>query len=428
MQIDLFIKPVALWEILGRFQKALADSFPDKAVSSWSISTAFGGDTLNLNSVLGRDIGNTEEFKQKLQEYKERPFVEATRIQIPIHNGWQLSYLAEDNNKAGPLLRLNGTDNPPNPPAAFTLANSLNKHFTIIPKSEVAALTLSETQLRGFEFAQRVVAGLASETAKISTAATTNFENFVAGVKERSLELEEQFQKKADDLEARFIKKTEELEASHTLQQKELEVEKNAHAEEVKKFELRNNTAVRRDLLREIRTKIEEQKTIQISSGTISKRKIIHSICIFTMILSTGVIAAFVSKIVSGEGTLDWKLFIPLGTGTALFVTTGIYYLRWTDQWFRDHARVEFENRKFSADILRASWVAELFFEWAEKKGINMPPDLVNSFTKNLFDPTTLDGRLHPLDQFNDFLKTISSVEMSKGTVKVTKKAPEEPK
>jgi hypothetical protein len=203
---------------------------------------------------------------------------------------------------------------------------------------------------------------------------------------------------------------------------KEIEEREKQHSEAVKQFELRNNTAVRRDLLREIRNKIEEQKTIQISEGTISKRRIIHVTCILTMLLSASLAAAIVWKLVGGTAALDWKFFIPLGTWTALFVTTGIYYIRWNDQWFRDHARVEFENRKFSSDILRASWVAELFFEWAEKKGISMPPDLVGSFTKNLFDPTSSDGRLHPLDQFNDFLKQVSTVEVSKGTVKVTKK------
>jgi hypothetical protein len=247
-------------------------------------------------------------------------------------------------------------------------------------------------------------------------------QGFVAGVKQRSLELEDQFQKKATELEERFGKKNEELETTYGAKVTELEEREQEHAEAVKRFELRNNTAVRRDLLREIRNKIEEQKTIQISEGTIQKRRIIHGTCIVTLLLSIGIIGALVWKIVAGQAALDWRLFIPLGTWTALFVTTGIYYIRWNDQWFRDHARVEFETRKFSADILRASWVAELFFEWAEKKGVNMPPELVGSFTKNLFDVTASDGRLHPMDQMQDLIKQFSTLEVTKGGVKVVRK------
>jgi hypothetical protein len=420
MNVDLFIKPVALWETLEKFQKAIADAFPEKPIHGWNITTAFGGDSVNLGGVNGKEIRNNEAFKQKLQEYKKKPYVEASQINITLPNGGTMNYIAEENHR-GPFLRLNIPDHQRDRDIETALGEALNKHFTIIPKSEIAAATLSEVQLKGFQFAERVVAALASETAKIATASTTSFEAFVAGVKQRSLELEDQFQKKADELEERFTKKSEQLDVNHAAKLKDLEEREKAHTEAVKQFELRNNTAVRRDLLKEIRTKIEQQKTIEISPATTGKRRIIHIVCCTTLTLAVVMIAVLGYKIFT-LAALDWKLLVPLGTSTALFVTTAIYYIKWNDQWFRDHARVEFENRKFSADILRASWVAELFFEWADKKGINMPADLVGSFTKNLFDPTSSDGRHHPIDQFNDLLKNISSLEVGKGNVKVTKK------
>ncbi len=423
MHINLYIKPIEIWQILVCFQKVVADVFPDKETGVWTLITTFGSDNISLNGVAGQEIGSNEGFKKKVAEYKKRPFVHPVKVEIHCPNACQLSYQEEDSNsKLGPLLRYYIPDNQQTNSNQLIVGESLNKYFTIIPKSSVSAVAIQEAQLKGFQFAERVVASLASETAKIASASTTSFEEFVAGVKERTLELEDQFQVKANELEHRFVEKSRILEEDHASKVRQLKELENAHAENVKSFELRNNTAVRRDLLREIRNKIEEQKTIQISPETINKRRIIHITCISTMVLAACFAFALIWKIVQGTGNLDWKFFIPLGTWTILFVTTGIYYIRWNDQWFRDHARVEFENRKFSSDVLRASWVAELLFEWAEKKGITMPPDLLSSFTKNLFEPMAQDGRHHPIDQFNDFLKQVSMIEIGKGSVKVTKK------
>jgi len=44
----------------------------------------------------------------------------------------------------------------------------------------------------------------------------------------------------------------------------------------------------------------------------------------------------------------------------------------------------------------------------AEKRGINMPPELVGSFTQNLFDNSSSASKLHTADQFTDLLKQVS--------------------
>lgn len=57
----------------------------------------------------------------------------------------------------------------------------------------------------------------------------------------------------------------------------------------------------------------------------------------------------------------------------------------------------------------------------AEKKGINMPPELVGSSTQKLFDNSFCDSKPHPADQPTDLLKQVSSLESSKGALKVTR-------
>ena len=423
MQAYLYVKPVPIWEFLDKVTKALKQALPDRVVNDIQIHTQFGTDTANMRCTAAEAPTNAS-LKEKIKNYKEREYLEPQSIRVNIQNQWQIGYFLSDdrdrNDKRGPVLRLDFHDSYRDVAPEMALIDSLNRHFTIIPATQAAAISISDAQLASFRFAENVVATLASETAKISQASVRGFEEFILGVKQRTLELEQDFQTKSNELETRVQQREAQLQAEYKSKLSDIEVREKAHAEAVKQFELRNNTAVRRDLLKEIRLKIEEQKTIQISSGTIQKRRIIHAVCLFTLLLSATIVGLLAFKIFAQ--TVDWRLLIPMSTSTMVFVMTGIYYIKWNDQWFRDHARVEFETRKFSADILRASWIAELFFEWAEKKGINMPPELVGSFTKNLFDGTVTDGRLHPTDQLADLLKQVSSLEVTKGGIKMTKR------
>ncbi|HEV2695451.1 MAG TPA: hypothetical protein VG347_21325 [Verrucomicrobiae bacterium] len=305
------------------------------------------------------------------------------------------------------------------------VVDAIGAIFTIVPRSQISKKALAETQVAGLDFAEKTIARFASEAVKLSQSSTKNFDDFVEGVRKRTLELEKQFQQQTQELQEKHQKREADLDSSFQGKLKDLEGREKLHNEAVKQFELRNNTVVRRDLLKEIRNKIEQQASIKISPSTVSKRWIIHVVCALTMIISIALVGFFVSQIYKAT-TIDWKTLVPLSTWTALFIMTGVYYLRWNDQWFRDHARAEFENRKFSADILRASWVAELFFEWAEKKGVSIPPELVDSFTKNLFDNVSSDGRLHPADQLSDLVKQFSTIEVSKGGVKVSRKVEKE--
>ena len=106
---------------------------------------------------------------------------------------------------------------------------------------------------------------------------------------------------------------------------------------------------------------------------------------------------------------------IPFSTGLILFVSTAIFYIRWNDQWFKEHANAEFENRKFSRDIVRASWIAELLFEWKEKKEIPFPEQLVISFTTGLFETNdTIKTTKHPFDDLKSLAGSISEIKFSK--------------
>lgn len=412
---------MAAWELITALVKALSVGWKGHQVKD--IVAEFGGftETIPINRK-AEELAEWSVLKERIELLRsDRLFDDVRHVTVLLPPGSSLTYYASHGDPKRPMLVVDAQNSDEG--MCRALVRELKSLLPVIPECDVGRAALADQQVAGFQFAERTIASFATEAARLSQDTTRIFGEFMAGVKQRTLELEAQFQTRHSELETAFRERQRTLDLENQSKLKEIEGRENIHAEMVKQFELRNNTAVRRDLLETIRGKIEEQKKIEISPETLSKRQIIHWICSVTLGISAVAIGVFIWKLIAGE-TADWKLLVPLSTWTAILVSTSIYYIRWNDQWFRDHAKVEFENRKFSADILRASWVAELLFEWVEKKGIAMPPELVASFTRNLFEGLSADSRLHPADQLTELLRQVSSLEVSKGAIKMTKTEP----
>jgi hypothetical protein len=166
---------------------------------------------------------------------------------------------------------------------------------------------------------------------------------------------------------------------------------------------------------------IEAQKEPTLSAKTISKRRLIHAICLTTLAAFFGIAGGFTYKLMTATA-FDWHYAIPLATSTAVVVSTLIYYIKWNDDWFEDHAQAEFSNRKFSSDILRASWIAELLFEWDSKKEKEFPSDLIGRLATNLFVPDqTAHGTHHPYEEISELIKGASTVKFGKGTLEMSR-------
>jgi hypothetical protein len=62
-----------------------------------------------------------------------------------------------------------------------------------------------------------------------------------------------------------------------------------------------------------------------------------------------------------------------------------LYYVRWMNRWFEDHADAEFRLKQFQLDIDRASWVVETALEWRRLENSEIPAPLLEGITRNLF-------------------------------------------
>ncbi|WP_143076005.1 hypothetical protein [Stigmatella erecta] len=104
----------------------------------------------------------------------------------------------------------------------------------------------------------------------------------------------------------------------------------------------------------------------------------------------------------------------------AAFTGTAVFFIRWNTRWFQAHADEEFRQKRFHLDLDRASWVVEMAMEWKEGGTTEIPMELLNQLTANLFEePVAKEELYHPAEQLASAILGASaetSVELPGGT------------
>ncbi|EMJ95767.1 hypothetical protein [Leptospira alstonii] len=234
-------------------------------------------------------------------------------------------------------------------------------------------------------------------------------------------ELSIEFQR---NIQEKYENDLRKLNESFKVKEQDLQKKEEEFNERVKEFDIRERTAVRRDLLTQIKLLIKERKSIILSDETSKKRNVINFISLGILGVSGVSILFVLFKFYldsSLTNTFQFQNLYPLLGLTPLFVSLLIFVIRWYSAWYKEHADLEISNIKFGADILRASWIAEMYFELKEEKGLELPQEILQAFTKDLFEPIDTGKKLvtHP---YEDILKNISElkkVKLSKGSFEI---------
>lgn len=406
-EYKFYLSPLPGFVLLQKLSEAILEVF--QSPTAFRIDTNLG--SFSVGYCLPAELIKNGEFKRALTILSERPHAEVLKLLFQSERNTQNNQPTETLEFSGEGIFFKFTIQHDNQNRAIQVFDGLSKHYLLTRKAELALSSLPDEQKEALRIAAQINADFSAQAARLSQASIHHAEEVTKLLCEKTDELDKRFAAKEATLEERYVQKIE------TLESREKE-----HAETVKAFELRNNTAVRRDLLTKITDIIGEQKAVTISEKTIDKRKVVHAICAFTMIVATCGCIAFSRRILIGDA-LDWHLFLPLSASTCLFVSTVVYYIKWCDRWFRDHATAEFTNRKFAADILRASWLAELFFEWESKKETPFPPELLQAFARGLFTSEVTDGsNKHPFEDLTGAMKDLQTLRIGKGCLELSKK------
>jgi hypothetical protein len=80
---------------------------------------------------------------------------------------------------------------------------------------------------------------------------------------------------------------------------------------------------------------------------------------------------------------------------TLVFVGALMFYIRWMNRWFEQHASAEFLLKQFELDIDRASWVVETAMEWRRDQQAEIPTPLLEGIARNLFSDRSDSSAAH---------------------------------
>jgi gas vesicle protein len=290
-----------------------------------------------------------------------------------------------------------------------TFTEQLPNFFTIKTKKTSIEHYLTEAQKEKINFYQKEISDLGQVSKSIIENLATQSKEWNQALLDTQRKLEEQSAANKEKLNNEYLEKEEKLKR-----------EVAEFEERKKQFDDRDRTVVRRDLLNKIKGAIDDQEEFELSKATRSKRHWVTAALGIGLLFSGIIVWNLLSNLLQSKD-MPWQLYIFLGTSTLGFISTLIYALRWTTQWYYDHSEIEFANQKFKKDILRASWIVEMFFEWKEQKQqFDMPVEIYNAISKNLFNERSSSKQInHPIEDLLKITNKFSKVKLGKEGIEV---------
>lgn len=304
-----------------------------------------------------------------------------------------------------------------------------NNHCKLSEGKRVEFVGIVTKHLGSFDPQRHVKGGVSEEQDQLLAIHNATLERLEA-LNENLIRDSEKFRKKVEkdyrdrsaDLERKYDERSDQFNAEIEEKRNALIRREEKLAEKTKEIDDRQNTHVRRELrqqiLEEIRNRTEEFK---LTKGTNNLRWPIHIVCVLLVTVLGS--SAFYYAVESIEALrLDQvnnlSLAVLVGKQLLLsgaFGASVIFYIRWMNTWFSQHASTEFQLRQFQLDIERASWVVETALEWKDAKGSTIPAELLGPISNNLFGSESSDtSDLTPADELaSALLGTASKVRLN---------------
>ncbi len=173
----------------------------------------------------------------------------------------------------------------------------------------------------------------------------------------------------------------------------------------------RDSRHARRQIRQDLKKALADRSKEFILTKKTSRKRIPIHILFVLLIIAAGLLfgKSLIDQIYPPANFDILYIIIRLTTSTAALAAAMIFYIRWNDHWFSQHADEEFRLKRLELDIDRASWVAEMVFEWQVEKG-TIPDELIHRLTRNLFS-TEPDRETvkHPSEDLASALLSASS-------------------
>lgn len=351
----------------------------------------FGGTTIQGSQT---EIDQNESFQKILEEkselinqfhfqYNQNVQLVVGRVQNQTHDTLSFNF----NNLA---------DN--NIPLVIEFVAKVRKQLKAIDSDIVLKGVISDELKRHYELRETELTKLE----EISESIIYRQEQFLQ-------EKEKDYQAKKDQLDKKYSEKFNELEESFKIRENKLNEEKDNIEKKLKDINDHESKHERRRLREDLKKELKNRsEKFELTQGT---RKLRNPIFIFTIILivvfGSGLITysiLSISQILSDKqnSTVLISLLIKQITFAIAFGSTSVFFIRWNNKWFGQHSNEEFRLKRHEIDLDRASWIVEMALEWRTDKEGELPVELIEKLSQNLFvENKEDDSPLHPADQLS---------------------------
>ncbi len=215
------------------------------------------------------------------------------------------------------------------------------------------------------------------------------------GLSQRLIEENETYRRRLDgqhddlkkQVNERLVEERNSLSKEYEKQHSALEKREESLEARLKDLDDRDSRHVRREIRQDLKSELAERnETFHLTSTTVRKRWVIHGL-FGALLLVTGFmfVRGFIAQLQPPTGIDPWFLIARTAVSAVGFVAGLVFYIRWNNHWFQQHADEEFRLKRLGLDIDRASWVVEMALEWSEEKGAEIPKELIDRLTRNLF-------------------------------------------
>lgn len=271
--------------------------------------------------------------------------------------------------------------------------------------------------------------------------ALTKLEELSHQIIKKNEDYREETYKEFDELKKRLNDKIAEernqLKEEFEIKEQKIKDRENELEKRSKDIDDNDNRTARRKIRLDLKDSLNKRsENFSLTESTNKKRNMIHGLfCFLITVPSIYILIEVVTIIKIGSCSLEDMA--RLGISSLAWFSAIIFYIRWNDLWFRQHADEEFKLKRMELDIDRASWVVEMTHEWKEEKGNDIPAKLIESLTRNLFEvDNTSKTTKHPTEDLASALFGAASnltvkipglgeVVLSKNDVKKFKEAAE---
>ncbi|MFN7374017.1 MAG: hypothetical protein ACK54T_08210 [bacterium] len=297
------------------------------------------------------------------------------------------------------------------------LREALNEQFKFVPTPALLSGLVGKADSAAMQIREQAVNDLSGSLAKLQKLLGQITIDAANNRQELERELRKAFADRTDELERVFRERQANLADDELRYKREHQQRIDEVAEREKLFDMRESRGVRRNLEKKIDELLMKNETMALSKGTGDKRWGVHA-AVWGLLSFSGFIALYsASRILnsSSDVSTGWHIIAPMSGGIITFVLTMIYYVKWNDRWFREHADAELAAKRYKVDMVRSAWVAELVQEYQKEGKGDLPEELLTAVTANLFrDIGPSRPSDHPVDNLTSLLRRATDVSLSR--------------